>query len=181
MPLREELLTCTLLHLQGRWTLIFTTRPDSASPIQRTFVGVDRFRVVQEIDLASPTPRCNNIVEFGAGIGELKVEAEASTDTRPLSGFTPRVGDGLILGMALFGRSDSRPPARPNMRIDFQFDRAAFSFRAIPFKAGWPRSAPFPGLLIHPSEPCRRVCRCRTRSPSGFWATSARAGSTSHT
>jgi hypothetical protein len=33
--------------INGRWRLLYTTRPDSASPIQRTFTGVDRFGVIQ--------------------------------------------------------------------------------------------------------------------------------------
>lgn len=30
--------------LDGRWRLLFTTRPGSASPIQRTFTAVDKFK-----------------------------------------------------------------------------------------------------------------------------------------
>ncbi len=37
-------------------------------------------------------------------------------------------------GLAIFGKSATYPPARPDMRIDFQFDQAAFSFKALPFK-----------------------------------------------
>lgn len=37
---------------------------------------------------------------------------------------TRREGEGLPFG--ILGRSMSYPPARPNMRIDFQFDRAFF-------------------------------------------------------
>ena len=33
--------------LEGRWRLLFTTRPGTASPIQRTFTGVERFSVFQ--------------------------------------------------------------------------------------------------------------------------------------
>lgn len=57
----------------------------------------------------------------------LKVEAEASTETRPLEGFTPRKGEGIFL----FGKSKTDPPAEPNMRIDFQFDTAAFDIRCM--------------------------------------------------
>ena len=64
----------------------------------------------------------------------LQVEAEASTEAAPLAGFTPRKG----VGLALFGRSDSRPPSRPGMRIDFQFDRAAFTFKFLPFTVPYP-------------------------------------------
>lgn len=60
--------------LEGRWRLLFTTRPGSASPIQRTFTGVDAFTVYQEILFSTPAgARVNNIVDFGGRIGQLKV------------------------------------------------------------------------------------------------------------
>ncbi|KAM7280581.1 hypothetical protein ACFE04_007715 [Oxalis oulophora] len=92
--------------IEGRWQLIFTTRPGTASPIQRTFVGVDFFSVFQEVSLRTNDPRVNNIVKFSDAIGELKVEAAAS------------IKDGK--------------------RILFQFDRAAFSFKFLPFKVPYP-------------------------------------------
>ncbi|XP_030512632.1 probable plastid-lipid-associated protein 12, chloroplastic [Rhodamnia argentea] len=92
--------------IEGRWQLMFTTRPGTASPIQRTFVGVDVFSVFQEIYLRSNDPRVSNIVVFSEAIGELKVEAAAS------------VSDGK--------------------RILFRFDKAAFSFKFIPFKVPYP-------------------------------------------
>ena len=62
--------------LEGRWRLLFTTRPGSASPIQRTFTGVDAFTVYQEILLGGPVgARVNNIVDFGGKIGQLKVQS----------------------------------------------------------------------------------------------------------
>lgn len=64
--------------IEGRWQLIFTTRPGTASPIQRTFVGVDLFSVFQEIYLQTNDPRVSNIVKFSDAIGELKVEAAAT-------------------------------------------------------------------------------------------------------
>ncbi|KAL9234754.1 hypothetical protein vseg_009585 [Gypsophila vaccaria] len=64
--------------IQGRWRLMFTTRPPTASPIQRTFVGVDVFTVFQEVFLRSQDPRVSNIVNFSDAVGELKVEAAAS-------------------------------------------------------------------------------------------------------
>ena len=69
-------------------------------------------------------------------VGYLRVEAEASTDLRPLPGFTPRRGEGLPFG--LLGRSSTAPPAKPGLRIDFQFDRAAFSFRVLPVRIPYP-------------------------------------------
>lgn len=123
--------------LEGRWRLLYTSRPGTASPIQRSFTGVDAFSVFQDIELAdtSAPARVNNVVEFG-GAGELKVEAEASTDARPIPGFVPRRGKGLPFG--LLGTSVTTPPARPDLRVDFQFDSAAFAFAALPFKLPYP-------------------------------------------
>jgi len=124
--------------LDGRWKLLYTTRPGTASPIQRTFIGVDSFTVYQDIENlgVAGKARVNNVVMFGknGSIGQLKVEAEANTDSNPLPGFTPRRGAGL----ALFGKSSSEPPARKNLRIDFQFDRAAFDFKRFPIKIPYP-------------------------------------------
>ncbi|CAI9268562.1 unnamed protein product [Lactuca saligna] len=92
--------------IEGRWQLIFTTRPGTASPIQRTFVGVDLFSVFQEIYLQTNDPRVSNIVKFSDSIGELKVEAAAA------------INDGK--------------------RILFRFDKAAFSFKFLPFKVPYP-------------------------------------------
>ncbi|GMH07571.1 hypothetical protein Nepgr_009411 [Nepenthes gracilis] len=64
--------------IEGRWQLMFTTRPGTASPIQRTFVGVDFFSVFQEVYIQMNDPRVSNIVRFSEAIGELKVEAVAS-------------------------------------------------------------------------------------------------------
>ncbi len=82
----------TLPAIDGKWRLLYTSRPGSASPIQRTFTGVEAFSIFQQIDLAGATPRVNNIVDFGERFGYLIVQAEASTDSRPLEGFTPRCG-----------------------------------------------------------------------------------------
>ncbi|KAH7653609.1 Plastid lipid-associated protein/fibrillin conserved domain-containing protein [Dioscorea alata] len=92
--------------IEGRWQLIFTTRPGTASPIQRTFVGVDIFKIFQEVYLRTDDPRVSNVVIFSDAIGELKVEAEA------------KIEDGK--------------------RILFRFDRAAFSFKFLPFKVPYP-------------------------------------------
>lgn len=60
--------------LDGRWRLLFTTRPGSASPIQRAFTGVEAFSVFQEIFLTGDDgARVNNVVDFGPTIGFLKV------------------------------------------------------------------------------------------------------------
>jgi PAP_fibrillin len=60
--------------LDGRWRLLFTTRPGSASPIQRAFTGVESFSVFQEIFLSEEDgARVNNVVDFGPSVGYLKV------------------------------------------------------------------------------------------------------------
>ncbi|KAK9909156.1 hypothetical protein WJX75_007953 [Coccomyxa subellipsoidea] len=120
--------------LEGRWKLLYTSRPGTASPIQQTFVGVQAFRVYQEILVRESGMRVNNIVSFGKKVGQLKVEAEANTDSLPLPGFMPRKGKGL----PIFGKSKTNPPARRDMRIDFQFDRAAFDLKLLPFKVPYP-------------------------------------------
>lgn len=122
--------------LGGRWRLLYTTRPGTASPIQRTFTGVDRFSVFQDIELEEATARVNNVVDFGPKVGFLKVEAEASTDSCPIPGFVPRRGSGLPFG--ILGVSSTDPPSRPNLRVDFQFDRAAFNFGFLPFTVPYP-------------------------------------------
>ncbi|KAL6639217.1 hypothetical protein ACP70R_022947 [Stipagrostis hirtigluma subsp. patula] len=92
--------------IEGSWQLIFTTRPGTASPIQRTFVGVDSFKIFQEVYLRTNDPRVINVVRFSESVGDLKVEAEATIE------------DGK--------------------RILFRFDRAAFTFKFLPFKVPYP-------------------------------------------
>ncbi|XP_078148042.1 plastid-lipid associated protein PAP / fibrillin family protein [Carex rostrata] len=92
--------------IEGSWQLIFTTRPGTASPIQRTFVAVDSFKIFQEVYLRTDDPRVTNVVKFSDSIGELRVEAVAT------------INDGN--------------------RILFRFDRAAFSFKFLPFKVPYP-------------------------------------------
>ena len=38
----------------------------------------------------------------------------------------------------MFGKSSTYPPAEDNMRIDFQFDNAAFNFYKLPFRIPYP-------------------------------------------
>ena len=122
--------------LEGRWKLLYTSRPTTASPIQRSFTGVDGFSVFQEIELSDGQVRVNNIVDFGANTGFLKVEAAGSTDQVPLDGFVPRKGKGLPFG--ILGTSSTDPPAKKNIRVDFQFDSAAFYFKPIPISIPYP-------------------------------------------
>ncbi|THU73416.1 hypothetical protein C4D60_Mb04t22600 [Musa balbisiana] len=75
-------------------------------PDPRTFVGVDFFKIFQEVYLRTDDPRVSNIVKFSDAVGELKVEAAAT------------IKDGK--------------------RILFQFDRAAFSLKFLPFKVPYP-------------------------------------------
>lgn len=144
-------------RLAGRWRLLYTSRPGTASPIQRVFTGIDAFTVYQEIifdDGKSATSkvrkggddvsnvRVNNIVDFGAKLGYLKVEACASTPQRPIPNFVPRKGKGTFFG--LLGTSSIDPALCPGQRVDFQFDRAAFYFKFLPFSIPYP--VPFRAL-----------------------------------
>ncbi|XP_066390756.1 probable plastid-lipid-associated protein 12, chloroplastic isoform X3 [Miscanthus floridulus] len=85
--------------IEGSWQLIFTTRPGTASPIQRTFVGVDSFRIFQEVYLRTDDPRVVNVVKFSESVGDLKVEGttfvlQKSADPRQilLSAISARTG-----------------------------------------------------------------------------------------
>lgn len=67
--------------LEGRWRLVFTTRPGTASPIQRTFTGVEAFSVYQDIELADGSEaRVCQVVDFGDSVGYLKVGACSTFD-----------------------------------------------------------------------------------------------------
>ncbi|KAG4984746.1 hypothetical protein JHK87_029495 [Glycine soja] len=92
--------------IEGRWQLIFTTRPGTASPIQFLSCLFFFLNIIPRIYLRTNDPRVCNIVSFSDAIGELKVEAAASIE------------DGK--------------------RILFRFDRAAFSFKFLPFKVPYP-------------------------------------------
>ncbi|GJN32256.1 hypothetical protein PR202_gb20747 [Eleusine coracana subsp. coracana] len=78
----------------------------SSRLLQRTFVGVDSFRIFQEVYLRTDDPRVVNVVRFSESVGDLRVEAEATIE------------DGK--------------------RILFRFDRAAFTFKFLPFKVPYP-------------------------------------------
>jgi PAP_fibrillin len=129
--------------VDGIWRLIYTSTPGTASPIQRSFVGVDSFGIYQNIelyDLQKPAT-VTNVVDFGASIGRLDVKALASTPQRPLPDFTPRRGDGKIFGLNIFGVSqtaEQSASANPRARIDFQFDVAGFDLKLLPFNIPYP-------------------------------------------
>lgn len=62
--------------LDGRWKLLYTSQTGTASPIQRTFIGVESFSVYQDISLHQPgQARVANVVIFGkdGSIGQLRV------------------------------------------------------------------------------------------------------------
>ena len=58
---------------------------DTLTAVSHT--AVDGAQVFLQEDVEA---RVNNCVDFGPNIGFLRVEAQASTDSRPLPGFEPR-------------------------------------------------------------------------------------------
>nr|KYP47091.1 hypothetical protein KK1_031321 [Cajanus cajan] len=130
--------------IEGRWQLIFTTRPGTASPIQRTFVGVDFFSVFQEVYLRTNDPRVCNIVSFSDAIGELKVEmmveftfvfALIHTDDM-ISYLCTNISLSLFFHVLKIWFAAAS--IEDGKRILFRFDRAAFSFKFLPFKVPYP-------------------------------------------
>ncbi|CAM9553482.1 unnamed protein product, partial [Choristocarpus tenellus] len=130
--------------VDGVWRLIFTTTPGTASPVQRSFVGVDGFAIYQNIDIYSQVsaegslPTVTNVVDFGKNVGQLRVTALASTEAKPLEDFVPRRGDGRFFGLNVLGVSKVTPPENPKARIDFQFDEAGFELKILPFTIPYP-------------------------------------------
>lgn len=55
----------TTAEINGVWRLLYTSRPSSSSPIQRTFTGIESFKVYQEVFLQAEVARINNCVDFG--------------------------------------------------------------------------------------------------------------------
>lgn len=49
--------------VDGSWRLIFTTTPGTASPVQRSFVGVDGFAIYQDIDIFSEVKSASAVME----------------------------------------------------------------------------------------------------------------------
>ncbi|ONM56944.1 putative plastid-lipid-associated protein 12 chloroplastic [Zea mays] len=116
--------------IEGSWRLIFTTRPGTASPIQRTFVGVDSFRIFQEVYLRTDDPRVVNVVKFSESVGDLKVEVISvliSPEFQLTWGF-----------MDLHLSYSAEATIKDGKRILFRFDRAAFAFKFLPFKVPYP-------------------------------------------
>ncbi|XP_058098198.1 probable plastid-lipid-associated protein 12, chloroplastic isoform X3 [Magnolia sinica] len=114
----EKVLLERLLGIQGRGrkaspeqlkdveSAVKTLEDLKGVPDPRTFVGVDFFKIFQEVYLRTDDPRVSNIVKLSDAIGELKVEAAATV--------------------------------KDEKRILFRFDKAAFSFKFLPFKVPYP-------------------------------------------
>lgn len=78
-------------------------------------------------------------------------------------------------GIPLLGKSSNYPPARPNSRIDFAFDRAAFYFSFLPFSIPYP----VPFRLLGDERKvggCVFVCRLSSWLFVGFWVDVAAGG-----
>ena len=140
-------------YLDGCWKLLYTSTPGTNSPIQRTFTAIESVSIFQVVniydtsasflksDIGEPLPDVSNTVCFFFGndsvpLARLRVTALASTSSRPL--IVPRIGDGKIFGMNIFGVSKSNPPRNPEERIDFAFQEAQFEFRNFPFTIPYP-------------------------------------------
>lgn len=127
--------------------------------LQRTFVGVDSFSVFQEVFLRTNDQRISNIVKFSEAIGELKVEVcvvlscllkfleGGDSYSRSQLVWTEGIVVYFILNgnLALWYLTECKsyvPQAlatiKDGKRILFQFDRAAFSFKFLPFKVPYP-------------------------------------------
>ena len=141
--------------INGRWRLLYTTRPGTSSPVQRAFTAIDSFRIYQDVLLTRVNgPQVNNVVVFGDS-GELKVEAQAVTDALPLEGFVPRQKPGL----SFLGKSSSEPPKGRDTRIDFQFTRAGFVFNILDsFLLKFPYPVPF--RLLRDEGMYTSMCKC---------------------
>ncbi|GJN07491.1 hypothetical protein PR202_ga25327 [Eleusine coracana subsp. coracana] len=79
------------------------TEPESAlleALLGRTFVGVDSFRIFQEVYLRTDDPRVVNVVRFSESVGDLRVEAEdqnwSSIASAGLKGFQIIEKDGQL-------------------------------------------------------------------------------------
>lgn len=116
-------------------------------------MGVDFFSVFQEVNLQTNDQRVSNIVKFSDAIGELKVEVWLCSLQLlklfiDIYIFTAHIGfSSLILVISdacSHLRSDSFVPSqaeasiKDGKRILFRFDRAAFSFKFLPFKVPYP-------------------------------------------
>lgn len=130
------------VELDGCWKLLFTSSPKTNSPIQRTVTALDGVSVYQVVNVVNTSnsflpgqPDVSNTVCFGES-ARLRVTALASTITKPL--VTPRIGDGKIFGLNVFGVSSSSPPRDPNERIDFAFQEARFEFQNLPITIPYP-------------------------------------------
>ncbi len=125
--------------LNGMWKLLFTSRPGSASPIQRAFVGNQAFTVLQEVDLEAAEPRVNNIVRFGS-LGQLKVRGQRASPVPPLMKRGRAKGDG--------GRAACRQAVGGGRRLH----------RCAGGGAGQHRQPAARGIHASPGARCVRLC-----------------------
>ena len=112
------------------------------SYLQRTFVGVDFFSVFQEVYLQTKDQRVSNIVKFSDAIGELKVEVWVCCpqllNTFHLRFIKKIIGFSTYLGFGCFVLGQAEASIKDGKRILFRFDKAAFSFKFLPFKVPYP-------------------------------------------
>eukprot|EP00897_Mesotaenium_endlicherianum_P007469 jgi/Mesen1/6750/ME000344S06028 len=106
--------------IEGRWQLLYTTRPGTASPIQRTFVGVDAFSVFQQISLTSSSTSSSSSPSSGAAATGGEGGAGAEQRVTNTVNFSEKIGELRV------------------ERIKFQFDRAAFYLKFWPYKLPYP-------------------------------------------
>lgn len=68
------MILCLTYYLKMEFFMFAGGRYNMSLFLQRKFVGVDFFKVFQEVYLRTADPRVSNIVIFSDAIGELKVE-----------------------------------------------------------------------------------------------------------
>lgn len=131
-------------EIYGRWRLLFTTAPDTASPIQRTATSSpSKFPIYQDIVLDVGGPDTNSdieqqqqrlvvkqVIQFSEQ-ALLSVNALASTTAYPLPELTERKSTGKVfglnlLGVSLVGDEATQNSSQPDSRIDFVFDEGYF-------------------------------------------------------
>lgn len=124
-------------EVYGRWKLLATTNVNTSSPIQRTAVDAQKYKIYQDINVVKDEKLVvSQVVEFGVAGNKLCVDALASTSAYPLDELTERKGSGKILGLNILGVSMVGDEAkedinRPNSRIKFVFDEGNFDFGGV--------------------------------------------------
>lgn len=119
-------------EIYGRWKLLYTTSPNTSSPIQRTATSSSsKFPIYQDILVEDEQLVVNQVIEFSDS-NLLTVNALASTAAYPLPELTERRSTGKVLGLNVLGVSlvgeEAQPREdRPDSRIDFVFDAGYFA------------------------------------------------------